>query len=117
VKREIDHCYDELLDRTTYFKPLYTVSEVAGICGLPVEDVTWLIEEGELGHIYLGDVLSRRDEDDLIRVTGWQLIDLLGFLEHETWRSVKSYSWGEDSYRLHCDRDPRFDPLPEVGDE
>lgn len=64
----------ELTHRTVNFKPVYRVSEAAQILNIGQAATKRAITDGKLGHIMV---------DGFIRVTGWQIIDYIEWLESQ----------------------------------
>lgn len=83
-KLKIKESREHLLKKVVAFQPLYTVDEVANMLKIARAKVNDLIDSCKIGHVRMGYRITRLGERPIIKITGWQVIELLEAMENQT---------------------------------
>lgn len=71
----------ELIKRIVQFNPTYSLDDAGRLMGVGVSTIKKWIDEGKLGYIVIGLSSGRWGTSQKRRITGWQLIDFIEYLE------------------------------------
>lgn len=71
----------DLIRRIVQFNPTYRICDVAGSIGTTEKQVKEWIGKGIIGWISVGNRSYKGQDRPVIRITGWQLIEFIEYLE------------------------------------
>jgi predicted GIY-YIG superfamily endonuclease len=72
---------DDLMKRIVQFNPTYSLEEAGSALGVGNTTIKKWIKEKKLGYIVIGYSSGRWGTSEKRRITGWQLIDFIEYLE------------------------------------
>lgn len=71
----------ELIKRIVNFDPTYSLDEAGHALGVGTSTIKKWIEEKKLGYVVVGYATGKWGTSEKKRITGWQLIDFIEYLE------------------------------------
>jgi len=80
-RKALEESIKDLERRMVRFNPLYSISDVSQILSIGISKIKRWMESGELGWVPIGERITKHGKKVNKRITGWQLIDFLEYLE------------------------------------